>query len=176
MGWIKLHYKSTPFKANSNFIKDLIEETFIMYNLFDATLPINILSDGGPENKGEVLIWIQNIKAPPCVKKITAKTPDFPFSNSMSESTHSIYKSEFMKNKISLYVEQHLESLQRFVDYYNNHRYFGDHFGLTNMEVLNGVIANKNRFKESMELAKLERIEKNRLFNQCQFPCVFKHV
>ena len=94
----------------------------------------------------------------------------------MSESIHSIYKSEFMKNKISLYVEQHLESLTKFVDYYNNHRYFGEHFGLTNMEVLNGVIANKNRFKESMELAKLERIEKNRLFNQCQFPCVFKHV
>ena len=40
----------------------------------------------------------------------------------------------------------------------------------------NGETPNKNRFKESMEMAKLERMEKNRLFIQCQSSCVLKLV
>lgn len=80
-----LHVKSTPGKAGSGFIRDLFQETFVKYKLFNATHPINILSDGGPENKGELLLWIDQIKAPPIVSKITAKTGDFPYSNSMSD-------------------------------------------------------------------------------------------
>ncbi|WP_405610849.1 hypothetical protein [Polaribacter sp. Asnod1-A03] len=56
-----LHYSSTSGKAGSEFIKNLFAETFLKYNLLNAIKPINILSDGGSENKGELLTWIDNI-------------------------------------------------------------------------------------------------------------------
>jgi len=118
-----LHYASTSEKAGSEFIKNLFAETFSKYNLLNVIKPINILSDGGSENKGELLSWIESIQAPTIVTKITAQTKDFPFSNSMSESTHSIYKTEFLHGKYSLNEKTHLEDLERFVDYYYHHRY-----------------------------------------------------
>jgi DNA-binding transcriptional regulator GbsR (MarR family) len=74
-----LHYSSTSGKAGSEFIKNLFSETFEKYNLLNAIKPINILSDGGSENKGELLTWINNIQAPPMVTKITAQTQRLPF-------------------------------------------------------------------------------------------------
>ena len=139
-----LHYDSTSGKAGSEFIKNLFAETFSKYNLLNAIKPINILSDGGSENKGELLSWIQNIQAPPTVTKITAQTKDFPFSNSMSESTHRIYKTEFLHGKYSLNEKTHLKDLDRFVEYYNHHRYPTDLFGLTPIDVVNGKTPDKN--------------------------------
>jgi len=118
-----LHYKSTSEKAGSQFIKELLQEAFEKYNLYNYTEDIHILSDGGSENKGEILSWVKHINAPPIVKKITAMTEDFPFSNAMSEITHSIYKSEFMGGKHSEDQASHLISLDAFMDYYNYHRY-----------------------------------------------------
>jgi hypothetical protein len=164
-----LHVKSTSGKAGSKFIRDLFQETFEKYNLFNATHPINILSDGGPENKGELLSWINAIEAPSIVTKITAKTEDFPFSNSMSESTHSIYKSEFMGGKHSFNEKVHLKDLDHFMDYYNNKRFPTIHYGYTVLEVLHGKIPDKHRFKEQINQAKLNRLEVNRAFNQCSF-------
>ena len=46
-----LGYKSTSQKPDSGFIRDLFEETFIKFHLLDASDEINILSDGGSENK-----------------------------------------------------------------------------------------------------------------------------
>ena len=96
-----LHYASTNGKAGSEFIKNLFQETFDKYKLFDLKDPINILSDGGSENKGALLSWVNGLIAPPVVSKITARTDEFPYPNNMSESTHSIYKTEFMRGKFS---------------------------------------------------------------------------
>ena len=60
-----LHVKSTSGRADSKFIRDIFKETFETYGLLKATQPINILSDGGPENKGALLEWINGIQAPP---------------------------------------------------------------------------------------------------------------
>ena len=60
--------------------------------------PINILSDGGSENKGSVIEWVNQLVAPPVVKKVTAQTPEFEYSNSMSESTHSTYNTNYLLN------------------------------------------------------------------------------
>jgi ACT domain-containing protein len=162
-----LHFKSTSNYADSNFIRDLFEETFTKYHLLDASDSINIVSDGGPENKGSLLEWINQIQAPPVVRKITANTPDFPFSNSMSESTHSIYKTEFMNRKFSFDSIQHFKDLERFMIYYNFERYPTEHFGLTPIEVLEGQKPHRNRFSERIMDARKKRIEKNRVFNNC---------
>ncbi len=162
-----LHYSSTGDKAGSKFIRNLFQETFDKYELLNNANPINILSDGGSENKGELLTWVDNIQAPPVVSKITAQTKDFPFSNSMSESTHSIYKTEFMRGNLSLNTERHLQDLKRFVQYYNYERYPTELYGYTTMEIIQGKVPDKNRFKEQILLARKSRVEVNQQFNDC---------
>ena len=170
-----LHYKSTSEKAGSLFIKELLEEAFEKYNLHNQTKDIHILSDGGSENKGEVFSWVKHtcaerrrsINAPPVVKKITAMTDEFPFSNAMSEITHSIYKSEFMGGKHSEDQASHLKSLDAFMDYYNHHRYPCRLYGKTPMEIINGESIDKTLFSEILTSAKINRLEVNRNFNEC---------
>lgn len=162
-----LHYKSTTGKADSNFISELFQETFDKFSLFEHEKPIHILSDGGSENKGQLLTWIKNIKAPPSVSKITARTEEFPFSNSMAESTHSIYKTEFMRKELSKTTHEHLINLARFFDYYNNERYPTELYGLSPSEVLKGKTPNKHHYKERILQARKDRILVNQNFNKC---------
>ena len=126
-----LHVKSTSGSAGSSFITELLQETFQKFKLYEIKKDIHILSDGGSENKGNVLSWVKHacaeqsrsINAPPVVKKITAMTAEFPFSNAMSEITHRIYKSEFMGGKHSEDLALHIASLNDFMEYYNYNRY-----------------------------------------------------
>jgi len=53
-----------------------------------------------------VLIWINASRA-------KNNQADFPLSNSMSESTHSIYKTEFLKGHILRTVKNHLDNLKK---------------------------------------------------------------
>lgn len=162
-----LHYSSTDGKAGSEFIRNLFQETFEKYQLLNTLSPINILSDGGSENKGKLLTWIENIQAPPTVTKITAQTKDFPFSNSMSESTHSIYKTEFMRGKLSLNTQTHLQDLARFVQYYNYERYPTELYGYTTMEIIQGKTPDKDRFAAQILEARKSRVIANQQFNDC---------
>lgn len=166
-----LHVKSIPKSMDSFSIRELLEETFAKYGLLNTSLPINILSDGGSENKGALLDWVNQLIAPPIVTKITANSPEFPFSNSMSESTHSIYKTEFLRNKHSYNITQHLKQLERFMIYYNYERFPTDYYGLSPMEVLNGQTPNKFKFRTQMQKARKKRIKQNQEFNQCPLVC-----
>ncbi len=159
-----LHYASTDEKADSQWITELFEETFQKYDLYQLEKPMHILSDGGSENKGKLLEWVGHIHAPPVVKKITARTEAFPQSNSMSESTHRIYKSEFMQGKLSSTQEEHLKNVEKFVENYNHHRFPTDLFGLSPMEVLEGKLPDRQLFSE----AKTERIQVNQAINECK--------
>lgn len=165
-----LHHTSTNQKAGSEFIKNLFQETFEKYGLYNVAKPIHILSDGGSENKGAFLSWINGIQAPPFVMKITAQTKDFPFSNSMSESTHSIYKTEFLHGKYSVNEKLHLKDLQKFIEYYNYHRFPTELYGLTPMEVVEGKVPDKHFFKEQIQEARKNRVATNQKFNACSIP------
>ncbi|WP_043023589.1 hypothetical protein [Fluviicola taffensis] len=90
----------------------------------------------------------------------------------MSEITHSIYKTEFMKGLFSYDQYQHEKDLKRFMHYYNLERFPCKHFGLNVTEVLNGEIPNKHRFKDQIQKARIARIEKNKVFNQCPMVCI----
>ena len=133
---------------------------------------INILSDGGSENKGTFTEWLNLIQAPPVVRKLTARTEEFPHSNSMAESTHSIYKTEFMQEKYSVDVIQHLIHLEAFIKYYNDNRFPFEFFGFTPIEILNGEIPNKAMFREQISERRQLRITENRAFNECSLVCV----
>lgn len=162
-----LHYKSTSGKADSNFIAQLFQETFDKHNLFNCLNPINVLSDGGSENKGEFISWIKHIKAPPVISKINARTNEFPFSNSMAESTHSIYKTEFLKKQLSKNIGEHLKNLENFFTYYNESRYPTELYGLTPQKVIDGQIPDKYFFSEVIKQARKERVLVNQNFNNC---------
>ncbi len=164
-----LHWSSVSEKADSKFITKLFEEAFEKHNLNNANKPINILTDGGSENKGAFTTWVNHFNAPPIVTKITARTADFPLSNSMAESTHSIYKTEFLKGQISRTVNSHLDRLEQFVEYYNYQRFPADLCGLHPMEVINGKLPDKAYFKNQVADAKRSRITANRAFNKCAF-------
>ena len=96
-----LHMKSAVGYPDSELIRDLLKETFDMYGLSKEIDPIHILSDGGSENKGKVLEWVAQIPKPPEVFKITARTEECPQSNSMIESAFRLYKTGYMKGRIS---------------------------------------------------------------------------
>jgi len=166
-----LGFKTTAERPGSGFIRDLFIETFKEHNLLNATNDINILSDGGSENKGVLLDWINQIVAPPLVKKLTAQTEDFPHSNSMAESTHSIYKTEFLKGKHSLDKENHLKNITAFFNYYNDYRFPFEFYGLTPMEVLNGEKPDKTKYREQIQNAQKERLKEKREFNGCPLVC-----
>ena len=161
-----LHKKSASGKAGSGFIAELLQETFEKFNLYNHKKDIHILSDGSSENKGEVLCWVKHIQALPIVKKITAMTEGFPFSNALSEITHSIYKTEYMRGKISQDIASHLKSLEAFMDYYNFHRYPCRLYGRTPMQVINGEPIDKQLYTNRISEAKINRTKSNRNFNQ----------
>lgn len=118
-----------------------------------------------------MLDWINQIDAPPAVKKLTARTEDFPYSNSMAESTHSIYKTEFLQGKHSVDKEDHFKNITLFFNYYNNDRFPFEFYGLTPMEVLNSQTPDKTKFREQIKNAQKERLKENREFNGCPLVC-----
>ena len=150
-------------KRSSSNIRDLFVDVFENHDLLEHPDRISIVSDGGSENKGELLIWIAQHVVPE-VKKLTAGIDVK--SNSMSESIHHILKNEFLRGKIP---EDIPAAIERFVYYHNNHRYPVEHFGFTCNEVLNGAKPDSKRFSEKIQQAKQIRVEENR-----NFSCVKK--
>jgi len=90
----------------------------------------------------------------------------------MSESTHSIYKTEFMQKKFSFDQKQHEKDLARFFEYYNNERFPFEHVGLTPIEVLEGQKPFRGRFTLQVQEARDKRLEANRNFNACPLTCI----
>ncbi len=154
---------------NSNFIKQLLQQTFDKYKLYDRSHAIQIVSDGGSENKGEVLQWVDSIKAPPCVKKITAKTDVFPQSNSMIEGSFHLFKHNFLKGELLYDADTCDKKLNEFTEHCL-HRYFGELHGLTPQQILDGEMPDKHKFKLQIQNAKTERLQTNKTFNGCTLP------
>lgn len=151
--------------GKSNFIRDLLKETFEKYNLCKYSERIHIVSDGGPENKGEVIKWIKSLKRSN-ILKLTAKK-DFKHSNNMSESLHHIFKNEYLAvRKIQDNADLSRE-LELFDSYYNWKRYPIELYGYAPMEVLNGAIPDRNRFKEQIQKGKEQRYLDNKSFTFC---------
>ncbi len=149
--------KVLPDKS-SEHIRDLFAGVFEEFKLQGFPERISIVSDGGSENKGELLSWIA-MQVLPEVKKLTSGIDVR--SNSHSETVHHIFKAEFLRyqppSDASVAVE-------KFVQYYNHERYMVDHFGYTCWEVLHGAVPDKNRFAAQKAEARLMRLEENRTF------------
>jgi hypothetical protein len=158
--WLRLGLQE---KLNSQAIKQVLIQTFDKYKLFERAHHINIISDGGPENQGEVLTWAGNLIAPPCVKKITAKTEQFTGSNSMSEGGFHLFKHDWLKGK-TVYDEHELDKQTQAFANHIGHRYFGELHGETPNTVLAGATVDYHKFKHQKQQAKTQRIAQNKAF------------
>lgn len=152
-----LGYKILENRSSTN-IRSLFEDVFRVHGLYSYPEAISIVSDGGSENKGELLHWIAQLV--PEVKKLTSKI-DLR-SNAMSESTHHILKNEFLRKKIP---EDARAILERFVQYYNHERYPVEHFGYSCDEVLRGAKPDPRRFEKEMKEARQIRKIENQTFS-----------
>ncbi|MGL4598047.1 MAG: hypothetical protein ACRCYO_10980 [Bacteroidia bacterium] len=153
--------KVLPDKSSVH-IRDLFAGVFEEFKLQDFPERISIVSDGGSENKGELLLWIAQ-QVLPEVKKLTSGIEVR--SNSHSETLHHIFKAEFLRYQPP--SDAHV-AVEKFVQYYNHERYMVDHFGYTCWEVLCGAVPDKNRFAAQKAEARLMRLAENRTFKCLQ--------
>lgn len=162
----KILHKGIVENGNSKWIVDLLLETFDMYKLLDQDEITTIVSDGGSENKGEVTQWIESLNSDK-IKKKTARTKEFIYTNNEIESVFHIFKHEFLPNEKITNKEQVRKYLQEFQFYNNNERYPISLHGLTPQEVFDGSIPDKNRFKTEITQATKKRYEKNKKGRFC---------
>jgi transposase InsO family protein len=146
--------------AASVFIRDLFEQTFSAYRIGDCVKHVSIVSDGGSENKGELLVWIAQQLVPE-VRKLTSGIDVR--SNSMSESIHHTLKNEYrLRFGVPRDVDDLVKLLQEFVHYMNHEKFPIDHYGYSCWEVLHGAKPDRKRFAVQMSEAKALRLEENR--------------
>jgi hypothetical protein len=152
--------------GDSKWVAILLKEMFAIYGLQNHRQLITIVSDGGSENKGEVIDWIDRLDSTSVIKKI-AKTREFAFTNNEIESTFNIFKNEFLMNRNINDKEQVKKLLSEFQLYNDNERYPIALHGLTPQEVFDGVVIDKNRFKEQIKQTAKSRHLKNKTMKFC---------
>ena len=146
--------------AASVFIRDLFVQTFSAYKIGECVKHVSIVSDGGSENKGELLVWIAQQLVPE-VRKLTSGIDVR--SNSMSESIHHTLKNEYRhKFGVPRHEADLIERLSKFVHYMNHEKLPIAHYGLTCWEVLHGAKPDQKQFAAQMTNAREVRIEENR--------------
>ncbi len=149
----------------SEFVAQVIKDTFLKYNLMNYTNPIHIVSDKGTENKGEVITWIESLNG--CVLKKTVGENGFLFSNNAIESVFNTFKNQFATQLFQTKNEL-LQCFINFCYYYNYVRYPGDLYGLHPIDVLNGQAINKHKFTKAIQIDKQLRYQTNTSMNGCK--------
>lgn len=145
-----------------SFCKITIPDLFPLINLnLDKNMPyVHLLSDGGPENLGELNTYIRE-EYPP-INKLIAKA-DITFSNSPIEALNKILKYQFL-HLTEVRDINHIERLlSEWFPIYNNQRpNRSGKYILTPYEVHNNVSLDREELREETIQARKERI----LYNQ----------
>jgi putative transposase len=164
-----LHKAIVP-NGKSSCIREVLQATFYKYNLLNNGNIVNIISDGGSENLGEVTKWIEAFENK-LVCKVIARSIEFEHSNSMIESLFNIFKNEFIRaRKIIIVNEKALwDVMELFEEYYNHKRFPGALHGFTPFEVLNGAIPDKKRYQQKLIQARRQRLIENSTLSRCGF-------
>ena len=138
-----------------------MEQVVNNYNLHKPTTLL--ITDNGSENKGELDTYLQNEAR--CIKKIIARV-DIPQANNIVEALHKKFKNEFLQGKRFASHEALLKALPKLIDAYNNQCH-DSLFGLTPLEVWNGLLPDKNLYKTMLIQACHKRKLTNTAFNCC---------
>jgi uridine kinase len=72
-----------------------------------------------------------------------------------------------MKGKLSRDYKQHIEDIESFIYDYNYNRFPAELYSFSPMEVIDGKIPDKNRYKHEIEEAKKNRLKANQNYTMC---------
>lgn len=161
-----LHKAIVP-DGKSSWVADVLKDTFRKHNLTEHKERINIVSDKGSENRGEVVKWISGLNKPNHVIKKTVGEDDFEYYNNEVESSFNIFKNEFSFNKIYSDDVDLQQGLDEFEIYLNTKRYPKDLYGLLPQQVIDGHLPDKYMFKEQIKAQKKVRFMKNKAARFC---------
>ena len=148
--------KASLTKSSAFAVENLMEAVR-NYNLFDINESIQLLVDGGSENKGKVDDFLNQPKSK--IKKLVALL-DVLFSNSMIEAVNKIIKYDYLFWFRPRNFEHLVEMLPQVVHSYIN-RPHSKLYGYTPVEVLAGAIPDKHLFSADIKNAVIKRINSN---------------
>ena len=151
LGW------KASLKYSSEFVLENLKEVIQNHCLAEKDLFIDLIVDGGSENKGKVDEFL--LQPEMNIRKLIAYV-DIMFSNSMVEAVNKKIKYDYLFTRSIQNLNDLLAFLPLAVMDYNN-RPHPKLFGLTPNEVLGGEIPNKNRFDSDMKNAFTKRIFEN---------------
>ena len=117
-----------------------------------------LFTDGGPENQGSVREFLA-LPGNRIIQTIAQK--DSEFSNSMVEAVNKIIKYRYLFEMNPETFEQVVKLLDFIMNDYNN-RPHGSLYGVTPLESLAGVVADKQHYKIKLKEAQQARMEVNR--------------
>jgi hypothetical protein len=89
--------------------------------------------------------------------------------NKMIESSFHLFKNDFLKRE-PITGEKHLaKKMDEFITHCH-HRYFGEHYGITPAQILNGQQPDKHKFTAQIKAAAVKRREANKKFKCSSVP------
>jgi hypothetical protein len=145
------------FKVSLNYAAHIsfenIQEAYVTHALGEVQPGIDLITDGGSENKGEVDTFANDPKTN--LRKLVAQT-DIRFSNSMVEAVNKRMKYDFLFTQKLLNKEETEKYLTWALQEYHNKPHSAL-FGLTPQEAFNGMMPDKDMFKQAIEQAAKKR-------------------
>jgi len=126
-------------------------------------LDTKLVTDGGPENHGEVSTFVSNREN---IKQLIAQK-DIIQSNSMVEAVNKHIKYYYLFKRDLKDLNDTIRYLSNSVDDYNDKPH-GKLYGLTPNEVLNGNYPAKDNYQNDIAEARKKRLLQNRLIECCQ--------
>jgi len=142
---------SLTYSAKISF--ENIAEAYKNYNLNAVVPGIDLITDGGSENKGDVDKFVNNPDTN--IQKLVAQT-DIIYSNSMVEAVNKRIKYDFLFREKLLNLHHVNKYLAWAVPQYN-HKPHSSLYSLTPAEALDGLIPDKNMYKQALKVAAQKR-------------------
>ena len=151
LGW------KASLEYSAKIVFENITEAYNKYDLGKVPPYIELITDGGSENKGAVENFVNKPKSN--IQKLIAQT-DIVFSNSMVEAVNKRIKYDFLFTANLLNIDQVIKYLFYAVEQYNNKPHSAL-YGLTPTEVFNGILPDKDMYKPAIKQAAKKRKEIN---------------
>lgn len=149
---------STKLSAQISF--ENLHDAYNTYNLKQSDT-IKLITDNGSENKAQVDDYISTIN----MQRLIAQK-DILFSNSIVESSFNKLKYQFLYTQNLFDINDTKNYLEKAIPDYCNRPHTAL-FGLTPIEVCNGLVPSKNLFQKQKILARKIRIEDNKNCIEC---------
>jgi len=142
---------SLEYSASITF--ENINEAYQKFNLAKMDPSVDLVCDGGSENRGMVDVFVSSSGSN--IQKLVAQT-DIVFSNSMVEAVNKRVKYDFLFTARLLDIGQTKQYLAYAVEGYNSKPHSALH-GLTPAEAFNGALPDRGMFKPAIQQAAQKR-------------------